>query len=113
VDKIGPIMKRLRSQGVQAVALVIAASRHFKSLYSVAADPGGVGSGIGNLRPPVFGPRRDLIQRQASQWGARRLGEALTILTDIDLQLRSANQHAPSLELVERAFIRLAMFGRK
>jgi len=113
VDKIGPIMKRLRSQGVQAVALVIAASRHFKSLYTVAADPGGVGSGIGNLRPPVFGPRRDLIQRQASQWGAHRLGEALTILTDIDLQLRFANQHAPSLELVERAFIRLAMFGRK
>jgi hypothetical protein len=29
------------------------------------------------------------------------------------LQLRSANQHAPSLELVERAFIRLAMLSRR
>ncbi len=113
VEDIGPIMKRLKSQGVQAVALVIAATRHFKTLFTVASDPGGATAGIGKLRPPVFGPRRDQIQRQASIWGAQRLGDSISILTDLDLQLRSANQHAPSLELVERAFIRLAMLSRR
>lgn len=113
VDKIGPVMKRLRSQGVQAVSLVIGATRHFKILFSVASDPGGAASGIGKLRPPVFGPRRDMIQRQASHWGHHRLADAISILTDLDLQLRSANQHAPALELVERVLIRLAMLGRR
>ena len=113
VEDIGPIMKRLKSQGVQAVALVIVATRHFKTLFTVASDPGGATDGIRKLRPPVFGPRRDQIQRQASIWGAQRLGDSISILTDLDLQLRSANQHAPSLELVERAFIRLAMLSRR
>ncbi|MEM6342084.1 MAG: DNA polymerase III subunit delta, partial [Pseudomonadota bacterium] len=50
---------------------------------------------------------------QARQWGPARLETALTVLTDTDLQLRSAGQHAPALALVERAFIRLAMLGSR
>ncbi|MBT6343846.1 MAG: DNA polymerase III subunit delta, partial [Tateyamaria sp.] len=38
---------------------------------------------------------------------------ALTVLTDTDLQLRSAGQKAPTLALVERAFIRLAMLASR
>ncbi len=113
VDKIGPIMKRLKSQGVQPVGLVIALTRHFKTLFTVASHPRGASEGIGVLRPPVFGPRRDQIVRQAGQWGRDRLGDAISIATDLDLQLRSANQHAPAMELVERALIRLAMLGRR
>ena len=47
--------------------------------------------------------------RQAQGWGAQKLQLALTILTDTDLQLRSAGQSAPALALTERALIRLAM----
>ena len=65
------------------------------------------------LRPPVFGPRRDRMMRQAGTWGAARLEVALTMLTDTDLQLRSAGQHAPAMELVERTLIRLAMLARR
>ena len=32
---------------------------------------------------------------------------------DTDLTLRSAGQHGPALAIVERAFIRLAMLGRR
>jgi DNA polymerase-3 subunit delta len=32
------------------------------------------------------------------------------VLTDTDLQLRSAGQNAPGMALVERAFIKLAMY---
>lgn len=109
--EIGPVMKKLKAQGVQPVGLCIGATRHFRTLYSAASDPGGAAQGISRLRPPVFGPRRDRMLRQAQKWGAPRLEQALTLLTDTDLQLRSAGQHAPAMALVERALIRLAMMA--
>jgi len=94
---------------VQPVGLCIAAIRHFRALYTVASDPGGPAKGVARLRPPVFGPRRDSMQRQAQAWGAARLEAAVTVLTDTDLALRSAGRTAPAMALVERALIRLAM----
>ena len=111
--EIGPVMKRLRAQGVQPVSLCINATRHFRTLYAVASDPGGPAQGIGRVRPPVFGPRRDRVLRQAQKWNVTRLEQALTLLTDTDLQLRSAGQHAPAMALVERALIRLAMLAAR
>lgn len=110
--EIGPILSRLQAQGTQAVGLCIGATRHFRRLYTVASDPGGPAQGIGRLRPPLYGKRRDRVLRQAQGWGANRLETALTVLTDTDLQLRSAGQTAPALALVERAMIRLAMLSR-
>ncbi len=99
---IGPVMSKLQAQGVNAVTLTIMATRHFRTLYRIAANPGA----------PIWGVRdRDRAQRQAKSWGAAKLETALTVLTDTDLTLRSAGQNAPALALVERAFIRLAMLG--
>jgi DNA polymerase-3 subunit delta len=109
--EIGPILSRLYAQGTQPVALCIGAMRHFRQLHVVASDPGGPLAGIGRLRPPVFGPRRDRIVRQASTWGRFRLERALGTITDADLTLRSSST-APDRALVERMFIRLAMLGR-
>lgn len=110
--EIGPIMQRLVAQGTNPVTLVIMATRHFRTLHAAASDPGGPAAGIARARPPVFGPRRDRMQRQAQGWGGLRLEQALEILTDTDLKLRSAGQRAPQMALVERALIRLAMLGR-
>ena len=44
--------------------LTIGATRHFKTLFSAASDPGGAANGAN--RPPVYGPRRDTIVRQAA-----------------------------------------------
>ncbi|ANP36981.1 DNA polymerase III subunit delta [Phaeobacter gallaeciensis] len=110
--EIGPLLRRLQAQGTNAVTLCIGATRHFRTLYTVAADPGGPAQGIGRLRPPLYGKRRDRMLRQAQGWGAAKLQTALTILTDTDLQLRSAGQTAPALALMERALIRLAMLSR-
>ncbi len=111
--EIGPVMSRLEAQGTAAVTLLIMATRHFRALHTAASDPGGVGQGMGRLRPPVFGPRRDRMSRQASGWGMYRLEQALQMLLETDLSLRSAGQHGPALAIVERAFIRLAMLGRR
>lgn len=110
--EIGPLISRLQSQGTNAVSLCIGATRHFRTLYACAADPGGPAQGIGKLRPPVYGKRRDRVLRQAQTWGAHKLETALTVLTDTDLSLRSAGQTAPAMALVERAMIRLAMLAR-
>ena len=112
-SEIGPVMRRLNAQGVQAVTLCIGAMRHFRILYAVASAPGGPSEGIGALRPPVFGPRRDRILRQAQAWGAQRLQEALTLITDTDLALRSARRTAPDMALVERTLIRLSMMAAR
>ncbi len=111
--EIGPVMSRLEAQGTAAVTLLIMATRHFRALHTAASDPGGVGQGMGRLRPPVFGPRRDRMSRQASGWGMYRLEQGLQMLLETDLSLRSAGQHGPALAIVERAFIRLAMLGRR
>ncbi len=110
--EIGPLIRRLQAQGTNAVSLCIGATRHFRTLYACASDPGGAAQGIGKLRPPVYGKRRDRILRQAQGWGAHKLETALTVLTDTDLLLRSAGQTAPAMALVERAMIRLAMLAR-
>ena len=110
--QLGPLLRNLGAQGVLPVTLCINATRHFRRLHVVASDPGGPSSGVGRLRPPVFGPRRDKVVRQASHWGRARLERALTALTDLDLQLRSS-QNAPPAALMERTLIRLAMMARR
>jgi len=110
---IGPLMQRLSGQGVAPVTLLIMAMRHFRVLYALAAAPGGPQAGVQRLRPPLFGPRRDRMLRQASGWTADRLEDALAMLMDTDLTLRSAGQRAPAMALVERSFVRLAWLGSR
>lgn len=103
--EIGQVMSKLIAQGATPVALCIGAMRHFRALHRAACDTTG--------RPTIFGPNRDRMLAQARRWGAPKLETALTVLTDTDLQLRSAGQNAPAMALVERAFIRLAMLGAR
>ncbi len=109
---VGPLIVRLQSQGIQPVALCIAAARHFRALHAAASDPAGPSSGVAKLRPPVFGPRRERMIKQAQNWGAERLERAIGMLIETDLTLRSSQQ-MPQMALLERCFIRLAMLGKR
>lgn len=109
--EIGPVMKRLRAQGVQPVTLCMAAGRHFRALYTIASDPDGPAQGLSRMRPPIFGPRRDRMLRQVKRWRVDRLQSALSDLTEADLRLRSVAQTAPGMALVERALIRIAVMA--
>ena len=111
-SKISQIVNRLRSQGVLPVTLVIAATRHFKVLFSVAADPKGPNAGASALRPPVYGPRKENLIKQVQNWGPEKIKAAIKIITATDLLLRSANQQTPQMALVERLFIKLAMIAK-
>lgn len=111
-EAVGPMLARLYAQGVDPVRLCIETTRHFRALHVAACDPGGPAAGVGRLRPPVFGPRRDAIVRQAGQWGRDKLEQALRHMTETDLQVRSSSK-APPRALVERALIRLAVLSRR
>ena len=98
--RIGPVMTRLQSQGVNAVTLCIGAARHFRTLHSLA---------VGGR---VFHPRARMMEGQAREWGIERLETALKLLNDTDLALRSSAK-APQMAVVERALIRLAMMTKR
>jgi DNA polymerase III subunit delta len=106
---IGGLVRRLEGQGMPPVTICIGALRHFRALHIAASDPGGPGAGIARAR--IFGPRRDQMQRQAGQWGMRSLEQALALLVETDLTLRSTSR-APAMAVMERALIRLAMMKR-
>lgn len=110
--ELGPIMAKIEGQGIDPVALSIFTMRHFRTLHAAASDPGGPASGIARARPPIFGPRRDRMTRQARSWGMYKLETALGILTDTDLTLRSASR-APTMAVMERALIRLSMLAQR
>lgn len=111
-DEVGPTLSRLAGQGVNATALCIGMTRHFRMLHAAASDPQGPDVGFSRARPPVFGPRKDRLVRQARGWGGPRLENALQVLMDTDLMLRSSRP-VPTMAVVERAFIRLAMMRPK
>lgn len=106
------MLKRLAGQGLNPTTLCIAASRHFRTLHAAASDGQGPDVALSRARPPVFGPRKDQMARQARRWGAARLEKALAVLMDTDLALRSASR-APGMALLERAFIRISMLCPK
>lgn len=111
-SEIGPVLRRLQAQGVQPVGLCIGATRHFRVLHAAASDPGGPSQGIARARPPVHFKMRDRMVKQAQKWGVHKLEQALELLVETDLQLRSAAR-APQMAVMERALIRLAMLGAR
>lgn len=106
-DAIGILMRRLEGQGVTPVTICIMALRHFRSLHLAASDPGGAEAGLSRMRPPVFGPRREAMARQAKGLGRMQAERALQLLVETDLTLRSSAR-APGMALVERALLRIA-----
>ncbi|WP_102224388.1 DNA polymerase III subunit delta [Acidimangrovimonas sediminis] len=111
-QELGPMLSRLEGQGVAPVTLCIMTLRHFRALHSAGADPAGPAQGLARLRPPVFGPRRDRMQRQLRQWNVMKAETALGILVETDLQLRSSSR-APARAVMERSLIRLAMLAQR
>lgn len=109
--EFGPLMQRIAGQGVLPVSLAIAAARHFRTLYAAKADPGGPAAGLARARPPVQGPRRERMLRQAQAWPVPRLEEALRQLVETDLSLRSSSR-APAMAVIERTLIRLARMAQ-
>lgn len=107
LEAIGPLLRRLEAQGTQPVGLCIAAMRHFRTLHAAASEPGGAAAALGRMRGINF-KVRDVMIRQAGQWSLRRLEDAIALLVETDLTLRSTSR-APAMAVMERALLKLAL----
>jgi len=105
-------MARLAGQGVAPSTLSIAVARHFRQLHALITASGGAEGAIGRIRPPVWGPRKQAMLDQARIWSGQRLEQTLSMLTDLELELRSSGG-APARALLERALVRIALLGRR
>ena len=94
------------------VTLAIAALRHFRVLHAAAADPEGPAAALARARPPVPFRARDRMQAQAQAWGMRGAEEAIRLLVETDLTLRSASR-APGMAVLERTLLRLSEMQRR
>ncbi len=104
-------MRRLAGQGGNPTSLTIAAVRHFSALHAAASATDGPDAALARARPPIFGPRRSRMARQARELGTARLERALGWIMDTDLRLRSSRP-TPGLAMVERLFVRIATLPR-
>ena len=111
-QQIGPIMAKLESQGVNATTLAISAMRKFKQLHAISSAGGPADTVISRLKPPVFGPRRDTLTRQARIWTTPKCEGALKLILETDVSLRGGAA-AAGYPLLERALMRLAMGAKR
>jgi DNA polymerase-3 subunit delta len=107
---VAPLLGRFAAGGAAPVQAMILTGRHFRQLHALVAAEDGVDAALARLRPPLFGPRRAAMLRQASAWSRDRVEAVLRLLQDTDRTLRSPGTR-PDRALVERCLIRIAMMG--
>ena len=109
-EAIGPILRRVMAAGATPVGLLLGLQRHFRQLLLAASAEGGPEAGLGRIRPPLWGARRDTMRAELSRWRRDRLEAAARLLFEADARVRSADR-VPALALVERCALRLAMMA--
>ena len=111
--KINAIFNRLKAQGVQPVTLCLSFQRHFKLLLRLSIYEGTQSEAISNQKPPIFGPRRNIILNQLKLWNVKNLKTALAYFVELDLGLRSISTQSPVEAIAERTLIRVAMLAKR
>tara|TARA_Y100000739_G_scaffold226271_1_gene233542 strand:+ start:1821 stop:2849 length:1029 start_codon:yes stop_codon:yes gene_type:complete len=111
-SEVSKPLKNLEARGFQAVSLCVSTTLYFKKLYKASIDPLGIENGVRGLKPPVSFKKTDDMVKQIKLWGSVRLSEAIHMLIDLDLELRS-NSGKPNQSLMERTMIRLSLLSKK
>ncbi|MGE0660821.1 MAG: DNA polymerase III subunit delta, partial [Reyranellaceae bacterium] len=102
-------LDRAFAEGTAAISLLRALSRHFLRLHGArAAMQAGADAraAIERLRPPPLFSIRPKLTRQLALWTAPALAEALSLLTEAELQCKTTGM--PDQVIVRRAAMRLA-----
>jgi DNA polymerase-3 subunit delta len=102
-------LDRAFAEGISAVLIVRGTARHVQRLWTVAAriaDGEPTDKAMTALRPPVFFKSRESFRRQVRAWTPDRLGLALDILTEAEIDCKSSA--TPADLMCERALLRIA-----
>ncbi len=99
----------VREGGHQPVTLLRVVARHMQRLLLAA---GLVAAGrspqqaMAQVKPPVFQRNQDSFRRQMKLWPVERLGAAIAILTEAELDCKTTGM--PEQAVCERALLRIA-----
>lgn len=107
-------LARAYQEGATPVSVLRVAARHFQRLhFAVARIAGGEAADgvIRSLRPPVFFKRTDDFRAQLRAWSAGRLGAALDVLTEAEIQCKSTG--LPAQEVCGQALLRIASAAQR
>ena len=107
-------LARAFAEGAAAVAVVRAVARHFQRLHlalGLVAAGSSPRQAMKALRPPVFFKLEDAFRLQLGRWDAGRLGGALELLTEAELDCKTSG--LPARVLSGRALMRIAQAARR
>ncbi len=109
-EALRPLLARLAARGGDGTAMAIAALRRLRLLHRLAVEAGNGDweQAAAQMRPPLYGARRDEAIRQARRWGPAALEEAIGQMLEADAMGRGGSA-APPGAVVERALMRLAL----
>lgn len=102
------VLDRLFREGVNAVAVLRALSRHFQRLHLAAgimAQGKSVDQAMNALKPPVIFKAAERFRRQLARWPAERIGIALERLIETEMDCKSTGM--PAEELCSRVIMTL------
>ncbi|MEL6476385.1 MAG: DNA polymerase III subunit delta [Pseudomonadota bacterium] len=108
-DETGRLLNRVLTASGATSRVLIFLSRHFRQIFALTGAEDGIEAALGRVRPPVFGPRRARLARQAVIWQGR-IETAMRLIFETERQLRRSGEK-PERALTERCLIRLAMLA--
>jgi DNA polymerase III subunit delta len=103
------VLDRLLGEGNSPVTVLRAMVRHFQRLHLAAghvAQGKSVDQAMAALKPPVIFKAAERFRRQLSRWPADRLGKALDVLVDAEIDCKSTGM--PAAEITSRALMMIA-----
>ncbi|MDO8607500.1 MAG: DNA polymerase III subunit delta [Phaeospirillum sp.] len=103
------VLDRLLREGMHPVGMLRAASRHFLRLHLAAghlAQGKTVDQAMAALKPPVIFKAAERFRRQLSRWPVDRLGRALDVLTEAEMDCKTTGM--PATEITSRALMMIA-----
>ena len=106
-------LERVFAAGQNGIAILTGVRRYFQRLHSVVADSEkglSLDQASRKLRPPLFFKERAAFLGHARAWRRRRIESALALLTQAELDSKSAG--APVEVICRRALMRLAAAAR-
>lgn len=106
------VLDRLLREGNQPVSILRALSRHFQRLHlasGVMAQGKSADQAMAALKPPVIFKAAERFKRQLSRWPADRVGRALELLLDCEMECKTTGM--PAAELCSRTVMQLCRAG--
>lgn len=107
------LLDRSAQEGVEPIAILRAAGRHFQRLHATAglmAEGMPSDGALKALRPPVFFRQADAFRAQMRIWGRSDLNRALDWITEAERQCKSTGM--PAETICSQMLLRLAASAR-